>query len=360
MSPKRPLVIAFIYDSFSQYRSLGFSVEECMEFDTDDTIVSMVESLRACGHTVVPVAGIQQLVPILAEGKHKTWDLAFPTAEGMYGAGREAQVSALLEAYQIPHVFSDAATLSLSHDKGRTKMILEHMGIPTAPFVIVPAVRTDHDGQSISSEILNKTPHSDLLKRFPLFIKPNCEGSSKGIYSFSKAHNLAELEDGVRRLQTKYPDQSVIIESFLGGEEYTVSIIGSGKSARILGTVHLDWKSVRPADRCYNTADGGPDVGDDYPTRVVSSKDNPKAQQAEALALQAWQALECQDIGRVDIRWGLDGSPYVLEINAIPGLRPRWSTLPKTTEAQGISHQELIEAILESALERYPQLRCKN
>ncbi|KAF7169988.1 hypothetical protein CNMCM5623_002504 [Aspergillus felis] len=149
------------------------------------------------------------------------------------------------------------------------QMILEHMGIPTAPFVIVPAARPDHDGQSISSKILNKTPHSDLLKRFPLFIKPNCEGSSKGIYSFSKAHNLGELEDGVQRLQTKYPDQSVIIESFLGGEEYTVSIIGSGKSAGVLGTVHLDWKSVRPADRCYNTADGGPDIGDDYP--VTSS-----------------------------------------------------------------------------------------
>ncbi|GIK04019.1 hypothetical protein Aspvir_008094 [Aspergillus viridinutans] len=238
-------------------------------------------------------------------------------------------------------------------------MILEHMEIPTAPFVIVPAAWPDRDRRPIN-EILSRSPHAEALKRFPLCIKPNCEGSSKGIYSFSKVHNLAELQDGAQKLKTKYPDQSIIIESFLAGEEYTVSIIGSGKSARILGTVHLDWESVRPADGCYSTSDWAPDVEDDYPTRVVSSKDNPKVQQAEALALQAWQALEGQDIGRIDMRWDLDGNPYVLEINAIPGLRPSWSTLTKTTEAQGISHQELIEAVLESALERYPQARCKN
>jgi D-alanine-D-alanine ligase-like ATP-grasp enzyme len=117
-----PLVIAFIYDSFNSYRAQGFSIEQCQEFDTDETIDAMIRSLEACGHKVVPVAGIKQLVAMLAEGKHESWDLAFPTAEGMFGAGREAQVSGLLEAYQIPHVFSDAATLSLTHDKARTKV----------------------------------------------------------------------------------------------------------------------------------------------------------------------------------------------------------------------------------------------
>jgi D-alanine-D-alanine ligase-like ATP-grasp enzyme len=118
----RPLVIAFIYDSFDSYRAQGFSVEQCQEFDTDETINATIRSLKACGHEVVPVPGIKKLVAMLAKGEHETWDLAFPTAEGMFGAGREAQVSGLLEAYQIPHVFSDAATLSLSHDKARTKV----------------------------------------------------------------------------------------------------------------------------------------------------------------------------------------------------------------------------------------------
>jgi D-alanine-D-alanine ligase-like ATP-grasp enzyme len=117
-----PLVIAFIYDSFNSYRARGFSIEQCQEFDTDETIDATIRSLEACGHKVVPVAGIKQLVAMLAEGKHESWHLAFPTAEGMFGAGREAQVSGLLEAYQIPHVFSDAATLSLTHDKARTKV----------------------------------------------------------------------------------------------------------------------------------------------------------------------------------------------------------------------------------------------
>lgn len=117
-----PLVTAYIYNSFSSCRAQGFSVEQCAEFDNDDTIELMIKSLEACGLTVVSVEGIKQLVSMLAEGKHESWDLAFPTAEGMYGVGREAQVSGLLEAYQIPHAFCDAATLSLTHHKGHTKV----------------------------------------------------------------------------------------------------------------------------------------------------------------------------------------------------------------------------------------------
>jgi D-alanine-D-alanine ligase-like ATP-grasp enzyme len=120
-----PLVIAYIYDRFESYRALGYSVEQCQEFDSDDTINATIQSLEACGCMVVPVEGIKQLVAMLAENKHKSWDLAFPTAEGMFGgAGREAQVPGLLEAYQIPHVFSDAATLSLTQDKGLAKVRL--------------------------------------------------------------------------------------------------------------------------------------------------------------------------------------------------------------------------------------------
>ncbi|KAL4744751.1 hypothetical protein BDW72DRAFT_199292 [Aspergillus terricola var. indicus] len=363
------LIVGFIYDSFTSYRAQGFSIEECMEFDTDDTIKKMIRSLETCGHKVIPVAGIKQLVAMLAEGEHESWDLAFPTAEGMYGAGREAQVPGLLEAYQIPHVFSDAATLSLSHDKGRTKMVLEHLGIPTAPFAIVPATCPDSgdDLQWIIADVLAKSRHAKLMK-FPLFIKPACEGSSKGIYSFSKVRTMAELAEGVRKLRSRYPDQSILIESFLAGSEYSVSILGTGASARVIGTVHLDWKSAKePLKAAGDATTGGPDADDglydipswddpsqdnSYPVRVVSAKDNLEIQRTEDLALEAWRALGCRDTGRVDLRWGLDGLPYVLEINAIPGMRPEWSTLAKTAASNGISHEQLIGAVLNSALER--------
>ena len=336
-----PLVTVFIYDSFNSYRAQGFSIEECMEFDLDETIDVTIRSLEACGYKVVPVAGIKQLVAMLAEGKHESWDLAFPTAEGMYGAGREAQVPGLLEAYQIPHVFSDAATLSLSHDKGRTKvsslsgvrvsevkqglivqMVLEHLGVPTAPFAIVPPATcsdSSDDLQLTITDALAKSRHADLMK-FPLLIKPACEGSSKGIYAFSKVRSMTELEEGVRKLHSRYPDQSILIETFLGGAEYSVSILGTGASARVIGTVHLDWKSAKKTpnavdDRLYDVPSwDDPTAKDDYPFHVVSAKDDLEIQQTEDLALKAWRALDCRDTGRVDLRWGFDGLPYVLEV----------------------------------------------
>ncbi|KAK4246024.1 hypothetical protein C7999DRAFT_15823 [Corynascus novoguineensis] len=351
-----PLVTAFIYDSYESYRAQGFDAEACEELEKRDTVEAIIRSLEACGHEVVPVAGIQQLVAILAEGGHKSWDLAFFTAEGMYGAGREAQVPGLLEAYQIPHVLSDAATLALTLDKGLTKIVLEHHGIPTAPFAIIPAILPSN----ADSE------NDNLESQFPLFIKPACEGSSKGIYGFSKVHSTTELVEGVRQLWARYPDQNVVVERFLAGAEYTVSVVGTGASARVVGTAHLNWQSartreIREADYSlsYWAIDGDTDK-DEYPVCPVNSQDNrPEVRQAEEVALRAWRALGCRDTGRIDTRCGLDGSPYVLEINAIPGLRPKWSALTVTAESNGIDHEQLIRAVVESALERYPHLRSK-
>ncbi|KAH6848238.1 hypothetical protein B0I37DRAFT_309727 [Chaetomium sp. MPI-CAGE-AT-0009] len=362
------LVTAFIYDSFSYYRSQGFSIEECIEFDIDETIEVMIKSLEACGLTVVPVRGIKQLVSMLAEGKHESWDLAFPTAEGMYGAGREAQVPGLLEAYQIPHVFSDAATLSLSHDKGRTKMVLEHMGISTAPFAIVHACSAGSKHiQPVIAEALAKSRHADLMK-FPLFIKPACEGSSKGIYPSSKVQDMTQLEDGVRELHSRYPDQDLLIEPFLGGAEYSVTIIGTGMSARVIGTIQVAGKAKEEPSASVGGYSYGvpfralsdPTAEKGYTTQFVSAEGNPEVQQAEDLALRAWRALDGRDTGRVDLRWGLDGVLYVLEINAIPGMRPGRSIMALTAESIGMSHEQMIGAVLESALDRYPHLKSRH
>lgn len=117
-----PLVIAFFYESFSLYRSRGYSFEDCVELDQDETIEAIVQSLRSNGYEVVLVGDVKELVSRMAKGEHEQWDLAFSISEGMHGVGREAQVPGLLEAYRIPHVLSDAATLALCLDKGKTKV----------------------------------------------------------------------------------------------------------------------------------------------------------------------------------------------------------------------------------------------
>ncbi|ODM23778.1 hypothetical protein SI65_01367 [Aspergillus cristatus] len=332
-----PLVIAFFYERISLYRSRGYSVEDCVELDQDETIEAIAQSLRSNGYEVVLVRDVKELVNRIAKGEHEKSDLAFSISEGMYGVGREAQVPGLLEAYRIPHALSDAATLALCLDKGKTKMVLEHQGIPTAPFAVVPALWTPND--------------------FPLFIKPACEGSSKGIYPFSKVTSPSELKDGVQKLQARFPGQSILVEKYLTGHEYTVSLLGTGDSAKVLGSLQVNWSN--PADGGFYTVSNKNEQGNEHLDQFVDAHNNPEVQAAEDLALRTWHALECCDVGRVDVRFGANGKPYVLELNPLPGLCPQWSSLVQTAEYHRISHEVLLGRIVESSLQRYPSLREK-
>ena len=112
-----PLTIAFIHDEESPWQLLGLLPNQ-----TDHNFKRIAAVLEALGHQVVHIDGLRDLLSHQANRNHTTWDLAFNIAEGMYGLAREAQVPCLLEAYEIPFTFADAATTSLCSDKGRTKV----------------------------------------------------------------------------------------------------------------------------------------------------------------------------------------------------------------------------------------------
>lgn len=113
--------IALIYESRKAYRALGYSEKECTRLEVGEAATDIYNVLSRLGYDVVRIPDIQSLVQRLAAGEGKTWALAFNTTEGLHGSAREGQVPALLEAYQIPFTFSDAATMTLCLDKGRTK-----------------------------------------------------------------------------------------------------------------------------------------------------------------------------------------------------------------------------------------------
>ena len=118
-----PYNIAVIFERKSHYRSIGFSEDECEELHSDEEIDGVVQALKSLGHTVHLVGDIKNLVACLASDQYRVWDLVFPISEGIYGVAREAQVPALLEAYQIPFVGTDAASIVLCHDKAKTKVV---------------------------------------------------------------------------------------------------------------------------------------------------------------------------------------------------------------------------------------------
>src|SRR6476619_4084005 len=160
--------IGICYDLRSDYLAQGYSEEETAEFDSEVTIDAIFAALKKQGWQPVNIGGIKNLTEALVRGER--WDAVFNFCEGMHGLAREAQVPTLLDAYQIPYVFSDALTMALTLDKAMTKHVLRSHGIPTADFALI--------------EKASDIARIDLP--FPLFLKPVAEGSGKGVNERSK------------------------------------------------------------------------------------------------------------------------------------------------------------------------------
>jgi len=256
--------------------------------------------------------------------------LVFNIAEGLKGFGREAQVPALLDAYDIPYTFSDPLILSLTLHKGMTKHVIRDLGIPTADFTIVES----------ESDI------GVIELRFPLCVKPVAEGTGKGITARSKISCRTELVAVCRRLLAEY-GQPVLVETFLPGREFTVGIVGTGKDAKALGAVEIILREGAESD-VYSY------INKEKCEELVQYKlvSDPMAERAEELALAAWKGLGCKDAGRVDLRADASGMPNLLELNPLPGLHPEHSDLPILCGLAGISYHELIAMIIKSAMSR--------
>lgn len=195
-------------------------------------------------------------------------------------------------------------------------MILDHHGIPNAPFMVIPGEQS-----SLPS-------HTKLPQKYPLFVKPASEGSSKGIDKFNKVDNYAELVLAVQNLKATYPGQDILIESFLPGREFTVSILGTGAGGQVIGVREHIW---RMPPSCPQSEDGHPTKQEYASWKSKSSEgcllhyndshdmDDPSVKAACKVALDTWTACGCRDAGRVDIRFNSDDTdsiPHVLEVSA--------------------------------------------
>lgn len=317
------------YDLRDDYLAQGYSLEATAEFDSIETIESLESALNQLGFNTVRIGNIKQLVKRLAQGER--WDLVFNIAEGLHTLSREAQIPALLDAYQIPYTFSDTVTLAIALDKSLTKRLLKDYQIPTPDFFVVKSV-------------------SDLASfkmAFPVFVKPIAEGTSKGISAASYIQSLEELTAVTRDLLERYL-QPVLIEHYLPGREFTVGIIGSGEQARVLGVLEIILREKAEQYACSFQNKENCEQLVEY--RLVK---DAEAEQAANIALQAWRALNCYDAGRIDLRSDAKGQPYFLEVNPLSGLHPTHSDLPILASQLGYSYVQLIQLIVEETCRRF-------
>lgn len=323
------VVVGITYDLRSDYLKMGFSEEETAEFDRESTIEAIEGTLQNIGFKTDRIGNIRSLVERLARGDR--WNLVFNIAEGFYGLGREAQVPGLLDAYNIPYTFSDSLVLALTLHKGLTKRVIRDLGIPTPDFLVVERM---------------KDLEQDLPP-FPLFAKPVAEGTGKGITAASKVTNLSALTSVCRDLMEKYR-QPVLVESFLPGREFTVGIIGTDNDAFAVGAMEVVLKESAESNAYSFTNKEKCEELVQY--KLVTGK---VADECKELALASWRGLGCRDGGRVDIRCDKQGKAQFLEVNPLPGIHPEHSDLPILCTMVGISYEELIRGIIQSAMKRY-------
>jgi D-alanine-D-alanine ligase len=320
--------VGMTYDLREDYRAAGYGEEETAEFDSPETIAALESALRANGVEPVRIGHVRRLAERLSAGER--WDFVFNICEGLSGAGREAQVPALLEAYGLPCSFSDSLVMALCLHKGMTKHVLRDKGIPTAPFAVIESM-ADLDGFTLP---------------FPVFAKPVAEGTGKGVSPASRVENQAGLRRSCRNLMSRFR-QPVLVETFLPGREFTVGMIGTGRGAEAIAVLEVIITG-RAEGEAYGYVNK-----EECESRIhYRLAADVEAQAAASVALAAWRALGCRDGGRVDLRSDAAGRPQFLEVNPLAGLHPTHSDLPILAAQAGIAYDRLIGRILRLGLQR--------
>jgi D-alanine-D-alanine ligase len=288
--------------------STGLALPEAAGSDPTGLTLSTTETLPVVAESAPPARALGEI------------DVALPILHGPFG--EDGTVQGLLELAGVPYVGAGVAASALCMDKDLFKAVLRDRGIPVARNV------TLRDGDP------PEHPFS-----YPVFVKPARLGSSVGI---SKVHDESELEPAVALARRH--DDKVLIEELLDGTEVECGVLGNRDPiASVVGEIdaHAEWYDYSAK---YN--EGGMDL-------IVPARIPPEtAERVRAIAVESFVATECEGMARVDLFVTTDGEVVVNEINTIPGFTAT-SVYAKLFEASGIPYSELLDRLVELALERH-------
>ncbi len=312
-------------------------VDYFSEFDSEETINAISAALKKKGHTV-DLVDVEQLNLFPYFRKNRV-DMVFNIAEGKCGKFRESEIPAILDYLDIPYTGSNTFSLALALNKALTKKILKAENIPTPRFQVFAKGNQELD-------------HS---LKFPLIVKPNREGSAKGINSSNVVNTKEALFMKIKEIQELYK-QEVLVEEFIEGKELTVGILENGK-VTILPILEIDFSTCKKSGEYFYTwrmkeFQGNAEFGLVPTFHCPARLDKDTEELVKEIAMKTHQAVGCCGISRTDIRLSKDSVPYVLEINPLPGLNPTESNFPIMAYAAGMKYEDIIEAILISASER--------
>ncbi len=313
--------------------------EEEAEFDTRETVDALAGAIERLGHRVerIEVSGPASRTVSRLEAFGP--DLIFNTAEGRRGRFREAFFPALFDELGMPYTGSDAYALSVTLDKQLTKLVLAQHGVATPRWQFV------EDASQIQATSL----------RFPVIVKPNFEGSSKGISQDSVVEDPLRLHRAVEEALGRYP-AGLLVEEFIEGRDVTVPFLEAAAEDRggVLQPVEYLVDEGARAARRYAIYDYELKTRLD---KLVSVRAPARVTRAQAARIQeqaatVYRVLGVRDLGRIDFRLAEDGQAHVLEVNALPSLEPG-AGIYASAALEGLHADAVIGAVIQSATRRW-------
>jgi len=297
-------------------------------------IESAISSLH---HTVILVEVSGKPNEVVERILDSEPDLVFNLAEGTIGSSREAFYPGLYEQLGIPFTGGNASLLHLNLDKHLAKTVLASRGVRVPRGVLVNA----------------RERHLPDDLQYPLMIKPNSEGSSKGITQDSVVDNRNQAMNLVNRLLEKYPS-GLVVEEFICGRELSVPFIES-YPGKLLDIVEHTFDLEKTGGK-YNIYDYDMKQGSEAaggvrvicPARISAQEEKDVSD----MARQVFDIMSCADVGRVDIRLHTDGRPYFIELNPLPSFHPD-ASLMTAARSRGLAFRDVMRLIIRSAARRY-------
>ncbi|WP_432662530.1 D-alanine--D-alanine ligase [Wukongibacter baidiensis] len=285
--------------------------------------------------SIIPVGkkehDLQEVVPT---GLANKIDVVFPALHGPYG--EDGTIQGLLEMADIPYVGAGVLASSLCMDKAYSKKLFELEGLNVVEYVVVLRNKLKkHMDEYVAS----------IEERFeyPIFIKPANLGSSVGI---TKAHDRDELIKGLDEA-AKY-DKKILVERSIEGREIECAVLGNDDPIpSVVG-------EIVPSHEFY---DYEAKYFDDGKSKLIIPADIPKniSDEVRQMAIVAYKALGCTGLSRVDFFLEKETNKiYINEINTMPGFT-KFSMYPLLWQETGLPYDELIEKLVELALERYEE-----
>ncbi|MBN2361159.1 MAG: ATP-grasp domain-containing protein [Deltaproteobacteria bacterium] len=303
-----------------------------------DEVRAVELACRSSGFDSVQIPATRDIGKLVAALEKARPDVVFNLAEALGGESQlEAGVAFLLDLLGVVYTGSPPLTLAAALDKPLAKALLHQRSVPTPRSWVLD--RGDEPLEALPAVCI---------------VKPAREDASHGISLDSVVRSPEAARARARYLIEKY-GQPALIEEFVEGREFNVSLLGDGRSTQVLALTEIDFSGFpagKPRLVTY-AAKWQPDSPEYQGSPSIAAREvSPAvADRIRAAALAAYTALGVRDYGRIDIRLAADDTPLVLDVNPNPDLSPD-AGLARAAARSGISYDRLIASIVYSARAR--------